>query len=240
MQKADGIIAVSQFTGDLTNKILNINNLFAVVPNSVDIHDFKIINEGKISNSNQFDILYFGNLIRKKGALELPFIFNKVIERMPDAKLSLAGKDILDFETGISTWQMMQPLFSEKAILNVNYLGSVEYDEIQNIINQTNVCVFPSFAEALPVSWLESMSMQKAIVASNIGWANEMIEDGKSGYLVHPKDHNKFALRIIELLENPNLIVSFGRNARIKIEKDFSNQVVTAKSVAFYNQIIIK
>ena len=240
LQKADGIIAVSQFTGDLTDIIMKLKKPFTVIPNSIDIKIFKKKIVKEFLDFKSIEILYFGNLIRKKGALELPVIFNKVAEKYPDAKLTLVGKDIRDIITGISTWQMMQPLFSNQAILNVSYLGSVNYEKILNIVDQSTICVFPSFAEALPVSWLEAMAMQKAIVASNIGWANEMIEDGQSGFLVNPDDHNKFASRIIELLENPDLIAKFGENARKTIEENFSNNFVASQSVAFYKDILNK
>jgi hypothetical protein len=55
---------------------------------------------------------------------------------------------------------MMEELFT-KEILKVNYLGSVPYSEIKTYITQATVCVFPSFAEALPVSWIEAMAMEK-------------------------------------------------------------------------------
>jgi glycosyltransferase involved in cell wall biosynthesis len=57
---------------------------------------------------------------------------------------------------------------------------SVPYSEIKTYITQATVCVFPSFAEALPVSWIEAMAMEKAIVA-NIGWASDVI-DGINGF----------------------------------------------------------
>ena len=47
-------------------------------------------------------------------------------------------------------------------------------------------------------SGLEAMAMEKAIVATNIGWAKEMIKDGKEGFLVHPTQHKQFAECILE------------------------------------------
>ena len=71
----------------------------------------------------------------------------------------------------------MQGLFTTEAQANVRYLGSVPYENIKKHIDEAAVCVFPTFAEALPVSWIEAMAMQKAIVASAIGWAEEVIEE---------------------------------------------------------------
>lgn len=236
LQNADGFISVSQFTADKTNFVFDLNKKFEIIPNPIDSTLFKSDNSRQNSDKN---ILYFGSLIRKKGLLELPLIFNKVIEKIPDAKLILVGKDVRDIISGnSSTWEMMQKLFSEKALKNVQYLGAVPYEDIKEKIQQSNICVFPSFAEAFPVSWLEAMALEKPIVASNIGWANEMIDEGENGFLVDPRDHALFAEKIISFLENEDLCAKAGISARKKVETAFDITVLANKNIEFYNQII--
>lgn len=235
LKNADGIISVSAFTGNLTNKLMQLNKPFTVIPNSIDASLF----QPGPNKSENLTILYFGTLIRKKGLLELPEIFNLVNKKNKAVELILVGKDSGDIKTGSSsTWQLMQPLFSQTAIKKVNYIGAVPYSKIQELIEQATVCVFPTFAEALPVSWLEAMAMEKAIVASNIGWANEMIEDGKEGYLVHPTNHKVFAERVLDLIEHPLKQQEFGRVAREKVIKRFHQDSVAKQSVVFYKSII--
>jgi len=233
--KADGLISVSAYTGHLTNELFGIHRDFTVIPNSIDASLF----EPKESESKKLTILYFGTLIRKKGLLELPEIFNLVHNSNTDVALLLVGKDSGDIKTGSSsTWQLMQPLFNETALKKVSYLGAVEYSKIQNLIKDATVCVFPTFAEALPVSWLEAMPMEKAIVASNIGWANEVIDDGKEGFLVHPTHHKAYAERILELLEDVHKRTLFGKAAREKVKTKFSHDLVAKQSVEFYKTLI--
>ncbi len=235
-KKADGIISVSQFTGDETNKIFKTNREFQVIPNGVDVQNFHPLKP----NNNQ-KILYFGTLIRKKGMLELPLIFNEVHFKNPSAELILIGKDAKDIVSGsTSTWQLMQSLFDKKALQKVNYLGSVPYSEIKQHIEAATVCVFPTFAEALPVSWLEAMAMQKPIVASNVGWAPEIIANGKEGFLVHPKDHAEYASKIIAILADESLQIQLGTAARKKIIEKFSIEKVAQQSVAFYQKFLNK
>ncbi len=237
LQKADGIISVSNFTAELTKKLFHLKTPITVIPNAIDTNQF----EAAIEPNNSETILYFGTLIRKKGLLELPFIFNEVVKKRPTAKLLLVGKDASDIATNSkSTWQLMQPLFENEAIKNVTYLGVVSYAEIKSTIQQATLCVFPTFAEALPVSWLEAMAMQKPIVASNIGWATDIVDNGSDGYLVHPNNHNQFADRILELLQDKNLQLQIGNKARQKIIEKFSIESVAAQSVAFYNQFLNK
>ncbi len=237
LQNATALISVSQFTADLTNAVFGLNKNFTIIPNSIDSNFFK---PNKVEEV-QYTILYFGSIIRKKGLLELPLIFNEVIKEIPKAKLILVGKDVSDIASGnSSTWQMMQPLFTAKAFQNVSYLGSVPYTEIHNQIEQAAVCVFPSFAEAFPVSWLEAMAMQKAVVTSNIGWATEIIEDGLEGFLVHPKNHEEYATRINALLSNPNLMLSFGKRAREKVVAKFDVGLISRENVEFYKSVVKK
>lgn len=235
LQKCNGIIAVSEFTGNLTKELFQLKANFTVIPNAIDVAQFEAL---PFTNNSQ-TILYFGTLIRKKGLLELPFIFNEVIKKNPNAKLILVGKDAFDIAAkSSSTWQLMMPLFDEKAFENVFYSGSVPYTEIKKKIQEATLCVFPTFAEALPVSWLEAMAMQKAIVASNIGWAKEVIDDGINGFLEHPKNHAIFADKIVTLLNDKKLQNSFGTQAREKIISGFSTTVVAKKSVKFYKKYL--
>jgi glycosyltransferase involved in cell wall biosynthesis len=237
LQKADGLISVSHFTADKTNEVFELSKKFTIIQNGINTSLF-VPNINSKHNENK-SILYFGSLIRKKGLLELPLIFNEVIKINSTAKLILIGKDVADISSGnTSTWQMMQELFTEKAIANVVYLGSIPHTEIKERIEQASVCVFPSFAEALPVSWLEAMAMKKAIVASNIGWGKEVIEDGVSGFLVHPTQHQLFAKKLTLLLGNNDLAQQIGKKARERIEMVFNIDKITAQNILFYKKTI--
>ena len=233
LKKANGIISVSNFTAAVTKKLFHLKTPIEVIPNAIDTHQFETVSETKNSET----ILYFGTLIRKKGLLELPLIFNEVYKKNNKAKLIVIGRDASDIISGNhSTWAMMQSLFDATALKNVNYIGSVAYDEIKAHVSSASVCVFPTFAEALPISWIEAMALEKAIVASDIGWAAEIIEDSVEGFLVHPKNHNLFADRILELLDNQKLRNQFGIEARKKVEQKFSIDVVAKQSADFYKK----
>jgi glycosyltransferase involved in cell wall biosynthesis len=236
LQKADGHISVSQFTAEQTNTLFGLQLPFTIIPNGINPEKFQPDGSvQKIPNT----ILYFGTLIRKKGLLELPLIFNQVIVKNPSAQLILVGRDASDIATGSkSTWQLMQNLFTPEALKQVNYLGGVPYEEVRAHIAEASVCVFPTFAEALPVSWLEAMAMEKAIVASNIGWGPEVITTHQEGILVHPKDHETYANAILNLLENDTLNTTFGQKAAQKIQDVFANGLIAEQSVAFYQTII--
>lgn len=235
LTKADGHLSVSQYTADVTNQLFHINKKFTIIPNGINTNLFS----NTVTCNDAKTILYFGGIIRKKGVLEIPHYFNQVNKKISDAQLILIGQDMYDKLTGnASTFQMMQQLFSEEAGLNVKFLGSVPYQEIKKYIEKATLCIFPSYAEALPVSWIEAMAMAKPVVASNIGWSKEVIDDGIDGFLVNPGQHSEYADKIIQFLQDKGLQKQLGIEARKKIERKFSMSVVAQQSLLFYKSLL--
>jgi starch synthase len=76
--------------------------------------------------------------------------------------------------------------------------------------------------------------MEKAVVASNVGWGPELVNDGVDGLLANPKDHDQFTEHIIALVNNPDRICQLGKNARKSAVNKFSNTVIAAESLEFY------
>lgn len=235
--RSDAIIAVSNFAGQLTEQLFRTGKSYEVIYNGVDMQKFKPVTPVQQEGS-EGTILYFGSLMRKKGCLEIPFIFNEVVARRPNSRLVLAGKDTIDHLSGLSVWEMMQKEFSPEALPRVKYTGAVPYQEMQQLIAESEVCIFPSYAEAFPISWLEAMSMSKAIVASNIGWANESIEDQKSGFLVNPSDHGEYSEKILALLNNPDLQREMGKHARLRIDDFFDIKKIIHTNIEMYKSFI--
>ncbi|NNE32702.1 MAG: glycosyltransferase family 4 protein [Winogradskyella sp.] len=234
LKNADEIVSVSTFTGTMTKKIFGLKNNIQTIHNSIDVDRFLPNN----SEINKGQILYFGTIIRKKGVLELARAFNLVIEKNNNANLLLVGKDAVDVFTKTSTIELFYDLLTPEARASVTYLNEVPYNAIKDFINKANVIVLPSFAEAFPMTWLETLAMEKALVSSNIGWANELMVNESTGFTIDPKDHETFALMIIELLENPELCKAFGKAGRLRVIEKFSAQKITNQNIKFYNSII--
>jgi len=234
LEGADDLLSVSRFTAEETKKIFNLKKKIEVIPNSVDVERF-IPHEGKVVPGT---VLYFGTIIRKKGVLELPEIFNSIVEENPQVRLVIAGRDVKDLQTGRSTKDLMLEKFSPTAAEKVEWLGVLPYEKILEEIAKAHVVVLPSFAEALPMTWIEAMAMEKALVTSDIGWAREVMMDGETGFTVDPQDHEMYAARVLELLKNPALAKQLGRSARERVLEKFSTEVVVEQNVAFYEEVV--
>lgn len=231
---AEHLLSVSEFTAKETTRLFNLKREISVIPNSISTEKFLPRNDQNIPNT----ILYFGSIIRKKGVLELAEIFNRVSAEDPEAILILAGKDVTDRQTGSSTRELMDAKFTPEARGKVTWLGSLPYDQVQAEIAKANVVVLPSFAEALPMTWIEAMAMEKALVTSDIGWAKEVMIDGETGFTVDPKDHKVYAEKILQLLKDPTLAEKIGKAARKRVLEKFSTEVVMERNIRFYKGVV--
>lgn len=239
IMQASAFVAPTVFAADVTKQLFGLaRKNVKVVYNGLDLKAFK--NEAPLLYEKGL-ILYVGTIIRKKGVLELPKIFNKVREAIPEARLVLIGSDSFDIQTqSSSTWELLKKEFEEEDLEQVSYLGKMPYANVQEYIRKANVCIFPSFAETFGMVTIEAMAMQKPVVSNDFGWSQELIVSGENGFLVHPKKHADFAKTIVTLVEDEHLCEKIGIAARQRVATVFDIQQIAQQNVDFYKSIISK
>jgi len=234
LNSADALISVSAFTAEKTKDVFQLKKRIEVIPNSINAKKFSATGIPVVKNR----LLYFGTVIRKKGVLELALIYNEILKQKSEVELLMIGKDVTDVFEHRSTLKIFKERLSPVALKGFKYLSEVSYEEVKNFIATAEVITLPSFAEALPMTWLEAMAMEKVIVTSNIGWAKEIIDNGKNGYYENPNNHKSYAALIIKLLDNPVELKIIGQEARKRILTNFSSEVVVKKNISFYNSLL--
>jgi len=236
IHNADALVSVSKYAAKVTKQIFKLKKTVEIIPNGINTQNFKNQNPTEYTKNT---ILYYGTLIRKKGVLELAKIFNKVVEEVPDAILILIGSDSNDIRSGEkSTYKLMQNIFTNKAKKQVNYIGKVPYADLVNHIKDAHICVFPSLAESFGMVTIEAMAMQKPVINSNYGWANELIENNYDGILEDSKNHNKFTEAIVDLLMNSLKTQRIAKNAVKSVKEKFEMNNLAEKNIKFYQSII--
>ncbi|WP_282147594.1 glycosyltransferase family 4 protein [Algibacter lectus] len=237
LKSASAYISPTTFAGEETAKIFGLNRKkIKTIHNGLQLDQFN--NETPESYEDK-TLLYIGTIIRKKGVLELAEIFNKIVKESPKAQLKLIGGDSGDIQTGsTSTYAIMDTVFTDQARANVSYLGKIPYTEVQDHIKKAHVCTFPSFAETLGMVTIESMALQKPVVNTSIGWAQELIDDGVNGFLVHPSNIELFSQRILQLFNDNALCLRIGSAAREKVETTFDINTIAETNIAYYKTIL--
>jgi len=87
------------------------------------------------------------------------------------------------------------------------------------------------------MTWLEAMAMEKALVTSELGWAKEVMIDGLTGFTVDPKNHQEYAGKVLQLLDDPVLAEKMGKAARERVVAKFSTGVVE-RNIGFYERVV--
>ena len=230
---ANAIIGVSKFVSDKTKELFGLTNDIVTIHNTIDVTDF-VPNHQYIKPKT---LLYFGTVIRKKGVLEIAKVFNQVITEDPEVHLYLLGRDNKDIFTGKSTLKMVEELVSLNALKNFSYINALPYTEVKAIINNAEVVLLPSFAEAFPMTWLESMALEKKLITSNIGWAKELMLDGETGFMVDPTNTEDFSSKILTLLTNEKKAKKMAKNARQRIKNSFDINTILNKNIKIYQSV---
>lgn len=155
-------------------------------------------------------VAYIGRMASEKQPIHVA----RVAERLRD-RSEIAFVLVGD---GVET-ASIRKLISSRGLTNIDL--SPARDDVETILADADVVMFPSKREGLPMAGLESMSMGKPIVASKVpGWA-ELISDGVDGFLVDDGDIAGYAGAITRLLGDPALYDRMSRAGREKATRAY-------------------
>jgi glycosyltransferase involved in cell wall biosynthesis len=90
------------------------------------------------------------------------------------------------------------------------------------LIRAADAICLTSDAEALPLVVLEAMAGGRAVIATDVGGVRDAVVDGKTGYVVDPRDRAAFVARLTELASNQGLAAAFGEAGRHRHEALFT------------------
>lgn len=104
---------------------------------------------------------------------------------------------------------------------NVVFIGRRYQYELVNEYKKAHVFVQPSSNESFSMVILEAMASALPVVAINVGGTKDMVTDGFNGFILESNSPKLLSEKIIYLLNNKNLIESFGKNGRDVVVDQF-------------------
>lgn len=171
------------------------------------------------------DLLFVGRLVDKKGCNVLLGALKIVLKSYPEIKLHIIG-DGPELES-------LKNICGELSIQrNVLFLGAMPQRKILKWYQSARVFIMPSIIaesgdqEGLGLVAGEAMSCECPVVASSLSAVKDLITDEEDGLLVEPNNIDELASTLIRLLEDPELCLRLGKNARKKIVSKFDWSIV--------------
>jgi glycosyltransferase involved in cell wall biosynthesis len=159
----------------------------------------------------------------------------EAIARVPAARLLIAG-DPLDADYHAA-------LVARCAVLGVtdrvHFLGEVK--DVPAFLVELDVFVLPTWAkwrmEGCPVALLEAMACGLPCIATDIPGSRDLVEQGRSGWIVPPEDPDAMANALRELAGSPERRRSLGEEARERVVGLFSIEKEVAAHEALYAEL---
>ena len=226
VKSSDKLIAVSRSV--LTHAVEDLkapSSRTIYIPNGVDTSVYLPRNQ---RHENAI-ITYVGRLIRNKGPQYLVQACPDIVKTHTEAQIYIVGE-------GPLRDKLMRQVTSQKLEDHVHFLGNVS--DVLPILQATTVFVRPSLTEGMSLAILEAMACGLPVIASNVEGNVEIIDNGKTGYLVPPADSRALAEAIGFLLGNHKIANELGENARKKIEMFYDWEQITDQTLKIYLSLV--
>lgn len=139
-------------------------------------------------------ILFVGADWERKGGPDLVEAFKMVLEKIPDAHLTIVGST---------------PIVN---LPNCEIVGRIPPAEMPRYYRQTSIFCLPTKLEPFGIVFIEAMSYKLPVIATLIGAIPDFVSDGESGYLVEPGDVDGLACALILLLDDAQKCRTFGES----------------------------
>lgn len=180
---------------------------------AIDIVNFRYRNE-KIS-TNKTIVISTGRLEYVKGFVFAFLGIQQLVKEGIDVEYRIVG--------GGTEAEYLRFLIQRLGLENsVTLLGPLIPERVYLELAEADIYLSSSLSEGISNAVLEAMSIGLPVVSTNVGGMQEVIEDGITGLLVEPYDPDQIARAISRFLEYPMLKDTCVKNARDRIEADYS------------------
>lgn len=180
--------------------------------------------------ATDFVFVYVGRIVRDKGMTELAASMRRIKETKKNVRLIMVG----DFEP---TLDSLRP--EDEQFLRLD--GSVCYvgfqKDIRPYLKAADAFVFPSYREGFPNTVLQAGAMELPSIVTDICGCNEIIENGKNGLVIAPRDADALCNAMLKLAEEPQTVMSLSRNARHNIEQKYEQRDVWRAVLRMYKSL---
>ena len=181
-------------------------------------------------NSDDFVFLFVGRVVKDKGINELVQAFINLERNNTNCHLVIVGSYESDLDPVLPE--------TEKQINNHPKIHAVGFKS--NVIDyfaMADVLTFPSYREGFPNVVMQAASMQLNCIVSDINGCNEIIEDGKNGWIVLSRNIEQLQNRMEWCVQNKEQSKKMGLESRVIMQKNYERQFVWNEILKEYQKL---
>lgn len=220
--KSDACVAIGTRSKEYL-KLLGANeNKIVKAYSTVDINHFdkgsRLSTDEKNKLKNGLNIktnkviLYVGQMIERKGLIDLVKAFKLIVKSDRDVTLLMVGYGPLK--------NKLIEACNKNNLKNVIFVDHVEVDEMPHYYAISDIFVLPSHEETWGLVINEAMACGLPIITTNkVGSGPDLVINGYNGYIVKSRSPKQIALHLLKILKNTKVRISMSRNSKRLIEK---------------------
>lgn len=235
VSQADGVRVVSSGIRAKLVKAGIAESKIVLLPTPVNFKDFGRVDSIEVEKlrnkfSNKKIVLFAGRLVAEKNLPGLLTAFAQVIKKVPASQLVIAGAGPLDADLK----QVTSKLGLEKAI---TFTGALSPQMLSTYVHACDILVLPSFTESFGKVLIEAALAKKPVVATATTGALEIVDDGKSGFLVPIGNERALVEKITELLQHPKLSEQMGEYGEKLVREKFNREKIVQGIIEFWKKL---
>lgn len=160
-------------------------------------------------------VLFLGEICKRKGGDDLPEIIKHVLRIIPDVVFVIAGTGDI---------QRIQDALSPEALSHVVFPGWLRNASKDSALRQSAVFLLPSYQEGMPMAILDAMSYGLPIVSTTVGGIPELVNDINTGngVLLQPGDTNGLSKAICRYLTDYGVWQTASASSVHRLREQFS------------------
>lgn len=184
--------------------------------------------------NHSLTVVFAGKLVPNKGVEELTIACTELVDHFPQLKLRLIGKGDNGYINKLQNFARQTPDLLE-------FTGFVEKDNLRNYFISADLFAAPSWYEGGPgFVYLEAMACGLPVIACKGSGIEEIIEEGKNGFLVQPRNIEELKSTLYDILSNKNKRDEMGYCAQEYVIEKADTKKCVQLLESFYNSVIKK
>ncbi len=175
-----------------------------------------------------------GNLNRFKGYPYFLRAAARIREQVDQARFLIVGRKL---DTDTAYWEQLEQLTTDLGLWEKVVLAGFR-DDIPRLLAALDVFVLPSILESCPVALLEAMAMKVPVVATDVGAVREMVDHGRTGFVVPAGDDAAIAEAVLAVLAKPqDEVQNMVEQARKTVEREFAVDTIAQQQKEVYERL---
>ena len=165
-------------------------------------------------------LLFVGNMIEGKGQDVAISAFNRIAGLYPSARLRFVGGDMGLEKNRAYIARLEQQAADGPAAERIEFVGAT--NDVAPHYGQAFAALNCSESESFSLTCLDGSAAGLPVVATNCGGPQEIVDDGRTGFLVPVGDSKAIAERMAWLLDRPGEAAAMGQAGRALVAERFS------------------